>query len=363
MKLAGIISQTGIRPVEKWRCNFGGFKILPVILIAILCLDCSGIKRDNLKILGNNNVEVGILPEVGGRIVLLRKPGYKNILKSDERLWVNPEQHKPEISAFGDFIAFNGHIVWVGPQRDWWTNQAINISRRDNKADWPPDPYLIFDNYDIIVDKADYIKMVGPASPVSGVRLTKEISIESTGTVKFTATAENIRNENVSLDLWMNTRLDGFARGYVPIDEKASPAFVQSESEIREVTPYRIEQGFFCFNPSLPKPPKHEQVQEVHLDPSAAFIAGFSERQMLIIRFEKVRQELIHPAHGQVELYNYVNDKGDDTVLELEVHSPYQTLLPGETMSFSETWELTSYDGNPDAASQIAFLKLCEQGK
>ncbi len=31
--------------------------------------------NENLIILSNKNIEVGILPEVGGRIVLLRKPG------------------------------------------------------------------------------------------------------------------------------------------------------------------------------------------------------------------------------------------------------------------------------------------------
>ena len=79
-------------------------------------------------ILSNDQVEVGVLPEVGGRVVLLRKPGLQNILKSDERLWVDAEKHKPEISAFSDFKAFNGHIVWLGPQSEWWIHQDIIIS-------------------------------------------------------------------------------------------------------------------------------------------------------------------------------------------------------------------------------------------
>jgi len=245
----------------------------------------------------------------------------------------------------------------VGPQSEWWTHQDINKSRRDNKADWPPDPYLIYGNYDIVKQNDSYIKMTGPASPVSGVKFIKEISIENNGSVKFTVTAENIREVNVSLDLWMNTRLDGFAKGYVPIDENGILKLVKKESDNSEVTPYRIEEDYFYFNPSIPEHPRREQVQEVHLNPRAGFIAGFNKRQMLIIRFEKLNKQLVHPEHGLVELYNFVNEKGDDTLLELEVHGAYRTLLPGETMSWTETWELYPYHGNTNTCQQIKYLQ------
>jgi len=337
-----------------------GFNILFLILVVILCINCNENKKDKLIILSNDNVEVGVLPEVGGRVVLLRKPGYNNIFKADERLWMDPDKHKPEISAFSKFKAFGGHIVWVGPQSDWWTSQDINKARQNNKADWPPDPYLIYGNYEIISQNNDYIKMIGPSSPVSGVRFVKEVSIRSEGRVNFTATAENIRDENISIDLWMNTRLDGFAKGYVPIDKNGILEFVKRENETSEITPYRIEEDYFYFIPSIPQQPRHEQVQEVHIDPRAGFIAGFSERQMLIIRFEIQKKQLIHPEHGHVELYNYVDEKGEDTLLELEVHSSYRILQPGETMSFSETWELTPYNGETSAANHIKYLQLYE---
>ena len=330
------------------------------MLIVIFFIDCRETEKGSLIVLSNSKIEVGILPEVGGRIVLLRIPGYKNILKADEKFWVKPEMYKPEISAFSDFKAFNGHIVWVGPQSEWWVHQEANISRRDNKVNWPPDPYLIYGNYEIITQNENYIKMIGPASPISGVKLIKEISIGESGIVKFKVTAENIREINVSLDLWMNTRLDGFAKGYVPVDENGILELVKNESEVSEVTPYKIKEGYFYFDPSIPEYPRREQVQEIHLDPRAGFIAGFSEQQMLIIRFEKLKRQLIHPEHGLVELYNFINDKGDDTLLELEVHSTYRTLLPGETMSFTEFWELYPSHEDTNANQQIKYLQSYE---
>lgn len=327
------------------------------LTVLIFSVDRAKAGDSGLIILSNDKIEVGILPEVGGRIVLLRKPGLKNVLKSDKRLWLNPARHKPQISAFSDFKAFNGHIVWVGPQSEWWLHQDINIIRRDTKADWPPDPYLIYGKNEIIKKNDTYLKMIGPASPVSGVRLLKEISIDSSGRITFKATAENIRDENVSCDLWMLTRLDGFAQAYVPIAENGILELVKDETNTTEATPYKIQRKYFTYAPSLPVKPKTEQIQEAHLSPSAGFMAGFSEQQMLLIRFEKLDQELVHPKHGLVELYSYVNDTGDDSLLELEVHGVYRTLAPGEMMSLTETWELYPYNGDAITAEQIEFLE------
>lgn len=306
--------------------------------------------------LRNDRIEVGILPEVGGRVVLLRKPGLKNVLKSNERLWYDPEEHKPDISAFTEFKSFYGHIVWVGPQSEWWLHQDINETRRITKAVWPPDPYLIYGKFEIINRSDSYIKMVGPESPISGVRLYKEISIDTSGLVTFTAVAENIREESVSWDLWMNTRFDGDARGYIPIEGSGVPELVIREDETREITPYSVEDGYFTFRPSLPEKPGREQVQEAHLYPSDGLMAGFSEQQMLLIRFEKLDKHLIHPEHGLVESYSYVNENGDDRLLELELHGAYCTLAPGETMSLTETWELLPYDGDDNPQDHIKFL-------
>jgi hypothetical protein len=280
-----------------------------------------------------------------------------NVLKADERLWHDPEEHKPEISAFSDFKPFYGHIVWVGPQSEWWVHQDVNEKRRITKAVWPPDPYLFYGKFDIIHKSDSSIKMRGPASPVSGVRLFKEISIDNTGIVTLTATAENIRAENVSWDLWMNTRFNGYARGYVPIGKDGVLELVIREDETREITPYSIEDGYFTFRPSVPEQPKSEQVQEAHLHPSEEFMACFGAQQMLLIRFEKLDQHLIHPQHALVESYSFVNEIGDDGLLELEIHGAYRTLAPGETMSLTETWELLPYEGNDNIKDHITYLQ------
>ena len=96
-------------------------------------------EKHQLIFIHNGNTRVGILTDVGGRIVYASLEGEKNILKSDSALWYENKEEKPEISAYSDFKAYNGHIVWVGPQKEWWSHQRKNLYRKFTKAIWPPD--------------------------------------------------------------------------------------------------------------------------------------------------------------------------------------------------------------------------------
>ena len=60
--------------------------------------------------LKNDAIEVGILKEVGARIVVLRKPGGINLFKSNPSQWESAKEQKPEVNAFANFEAYNGHI-------------------------------------------------------------------------------------------------------------------------------------------------------------------------------------------------------------------------------------------------------------
>ncbi len=134
---------------------------------------------EKLILLKNFQIEIGIIPDLGGRIVLLRKPGMKNILKSDPTQWNDPLA-RPEVSAFSGFKAFNGHIVWLSPQSEWWIKLDINSERRDNKVIWPPDPYLIYGDYKIAEKTDTSITTIGTESPVIGVQLIKKVSTDET---------------------------------------------------------------------------------------------------------------------------------------------------------------------------------------
>lgn len=332
----------------------GGFAAFITLIISNYLSDFTN--SDELIVLRNNHIEVGIMTEAGGRIVILRKPGFENILKTFDELMEDPEKNIPEISPYNDFIEFGGHITWVGPQNEWWSHQKLNEDRYLKKADWPPDPYLIYGKNKIISQNDTSITLVGLESPISGVQITKYISIGSEGTVTIKSTAKNISKENVSWDLWMLTRLDGFAKVYVPIDDNGLLELKKNDTKKIQATPYNTLNGYFTFKSSLPESSKIEQVQEVHLNPSANFLAGIDQKQILIIQFEMLEKELIHPDHGQVELYSYINDSGTSRLLELEVHGAYRNLAPGAKMSLQETWHVFPFNSEETSEEQFGFL-------
>ena len=330
-------------------------------LSALLLTGCGGKEKssmeDSLVILQNDHVKVGVLAGVGGRVVWLSKPGMGNVLKADPALWNEPESERPKPSPTAEFKTYNGHIVWVGPQSGWWLQQDVNQKRLQEKAVWPPDPYLIYGNFEIVEQRADYVKLTGPQSPVSGLQLTKEITLDENGKVIFKVTAENIRDEAVTWDLWMNTRMDAFDPFYVPADSSGLEWMGMQENERQDVTPYEFVDGYFTFNPSDPESGKAMQVQKAYLTPNKPYLAAFCNNQMFIIHFKEIGKDRIHPEHTLTEIYNVVRKGRSETLLELEVHGAYTTLQPGERMSLQEEWDVYMYEGGDTHQNRIDALK------
>ena len=343
-------------------------KVIVILVMALLVptiIMAGGISKkalEELVILENKKIQIGILPEVGGRVVLFRNKGKKNIFKAHPQQWENPSQKKPELSAFSDFKAFNGHIVWLGPQSQWWTKQNINQERKENKAVWPPDPYLIYGNYKISQKNSQYVKMVGEKSPISGIKMTKEISIVDSNRVLFKAQATNITDSTLKWDLWMNTRLDGFAKCYVPVTENSEIEFIKEETKNRGITDYKNINGYFTLLPSQPEKKNVCIRQEVHIEPQDNFMVGIDSEQVLFIKFNKLKDKFIHEDHSQVELYSYISDNQEENLLELELHGQYTKLRPGETMELTETWYLFELQNCLKQEKQLELInKLKEE--
>lgn len=330
------------------------------VLIIVLGMFCYCQKNEspasNVIYLQNEKVIVGVLPDIGGRVVVLKTPGHRNIFKSDSTQWNEPASERPNADAFADFKEYNGHIIWLGPQSGWWSQQDANPRRRDARANWPPDPYLIYGSYEITEQTDTSIVMVSPQSEVSGVILIKNIQLNPDGSVLFTVTAQNIRNTPVSWDLWFNTRLEGNTRCYVPLSDENNLRLETAVDARKDTMAHRLVSGYFSFSPEDPPVDKMLRAAKAYIYPDAGFIAAFSERQMLVIDFEKFPGETIHPEQALVEIYNRTATDVRLNLLELEYHSAYTQLAPGESMTVSEIWRVVPYSGDDIPEAQIAFL-------
>jgi len=313
----------------------------------------------NIIELKNSGIKLKVIPRIGGRIVSLQKDNGNNILKSDSTLW-NYKFDKPVSNLIdNEIIHFNGHIVWVGPQSEWWTHQNIIKDKKDEASRWPPDPYLIYGNFNILKLEDNYVKMIGPKSKYTGVQLTKEINIKDDGTVLFKVEAENIRNENIVWDLWMNTRIDGFNKVYVPVKNN-SDLRVEYRNNSFDKMPYAIIEGFFTFKTKMPSFNKNKIGGKAFINPNSNNIFAFTDSEMFVISFDKYEKNLVHPQQGMVEIYNSVTKNGD-ALMELEYHTPYETIEPNHKINSSEKWQVIEYRNGSSVEEHIRFIKIFQK--
>ncbi len=314
--------------------------------------------------LQNGGTVLGILPDVGGRIVFLSADGSPNILKSDSSLWDEPESERQVPGYNSEFKAYNGHIVWVGPQSQWWAHQEGNQARKKSKANWPPDPWLIYGKYEILAQSNTSIKMMSPYSEISGLRLIKEVRVEDDGSVFFQVEGINYNRLPVSWDLWLNTRVDGYSMAYVPVSREQDVRINAGTDDPAVTVKHAICRNFFYYLPEEPASQVKQKNSKALVTPSADWLAAFTGDYCLQIHFPLYPAEQTHPEQGMVEIYDHTSHDRSDALMELEYHGPYKTLQPGGHFTTWERWTVYKYKGKHKPENQIRFLeKIVKKGK
>lgn len=299
--------------------------------------------------LDNGTVSARIAQAAGGRLLSFALAGQPNFLLVDERAG-DPEA--PPHAAAGH-VGYQGHEVWIGPQHEWWMHQDVNPARAAAGATWPPDPWLSLAKYTVRERSDDQIVLDSPASPVSGVALRKRYALvaHQPDSLRLDAEATNRSGKVAGRDIWFNTRVPAQTLAYVPVADEADIR-IEPAAALR----YTVGGGMLALE--LPAPGQAARKGKLFVQPSRGWMAAFHGRQALVIRFAHQPRAAIHPAHGQVELYQEIDPalpaKG---MLELEVHAPYVELAPGQAMKASQLWTILPYDGPPSREAHLAFLR------
>ncbi|MDA3962090.1 MAG: DUF4380 domain-containing protein [Planctomycetota bacterium] len=333
-------------------------RLLLLILLVLSGLGCaertSPAGEEHLLLLQNHDYVVGLLPKVGGRVVVFRRIDGDNVLLSDPSQW---GQAGPEVSATSSWTTYNGHITWIGPQDDWWTKQDLNTKRKEKASRWPPDPWLVFGDYAISEQSPTSVVLTGPSSPVSGLALRKQYDLRDDG-LHVSVTATNTSDAEVSWDLWSNTRFDARDTAtYVPLPEKGAfwiDPFRTNSPLKRGPLFYRIIGTHFTIPVDSSSSPGVENHNvKYFMDPGAPYLAAVSPSDCFI-KHITIAEGKPAPAHGRVEIYNHRTARG--ALLEVEHHGAYTTLQAGDSMSLSERWELHPYTGDTTPEAQAAFV-------
>jgi hypothetical protein len=330
------------------------------LLAVLLATGASGEEKGGAGMelieLTNGTVVVGVLPPLGGRVVLLKTVGGENLLDSDPKRW-KPPYPLPTVGT--SFQPWNGRIVWAGPQTGFWSQQDLRPELKKARAPWPPDPFNETGRFDVVERTATLLKLKGATSPVTGLAFEHEYEITGERTVRMKTTATNGRDTPVSWDLWPNTRVRPEGFPYVLSDPMQmlrmdGPPLADGDAG---AYPTEIRGGWLTFPPGKkPESGRKRLWAKAYVRPAKGLIAYFLGDKLLLIRAPIVPRGKLHGEQAFIEIYRGAG-KGEATVLELEMHGPYETLVPGASMSFEQTFEILDYDGPPTQEGHVARLE------
>lgn len=300
---------------------------------------------DSVVRLENGQVVVEVVPALAGRIITMRRPDGPNLLAVVPTLLQTALEALPQATPDGPFLPGNGHVVWVGPQREWWTRQDLNLPRRDGRFSWPPDPWLEYGAMRVVESDRNHVVLLGSTSLVTGLRLRTQVRIDGDGAVVQTITAENASPRTVAWDLWPNTRVRGDGVVYAPYEPGSRLRLEHNSYDplAEGQLPSAVSGGYFSFDTALP--PDRTAIMhsgKVFLAAQRPRLFAVVGRELLIAATPAVEAGQIHPDHAPVEVFQCVGGDPARAVLELEFHGPYRTLAPGATMSFAVAWGIAS---------------------
>lgn len=324
-------------------------KIILFLLTITFLYSCMTTKKPETKLvrLSNGQIEVGIIPAVGGVLVHASLVGQANILHSDSTLWNESPEKRPSLSPEAPFKTYNGHITWLSPQSEWWIKQDSFPELKKTHSRWPPDPILTVAPYQIISQTANEIKLQSPESPYSHVQFTKTYRIEG-NKVFLSTSAKNISPETVSWGLWHNTRMNGWDFVFVQADAAALRKNEYYNQENIQKPELHYRNGFYTYDASAPKSSRGVHKAKSFFDVKNPLIAGHHQKQWLIIRSEAIDNTQIHPEESRVQLYIENSFQAASDLQELEMQFAYQSIAPGASIEAAETWEILPGSGSTD---------------
>ncbi|HET6558704.1 MAG TPA: DUF4380 domain-containing protein [Prolixibacteraceae bacterium] len=330
-----------------------------ILLLAFFLFSCAEKVKEQGPVitLTNGTVEIKLLPAVGGTLVSASLSGHQNILHSDSTQWDEPADQRPTMDPGQPWKAYNGMIVWLSPQSEWWVKQDAHPELKDAKAPWPPDPYLTSSAYKVVKQSKDEITLEGPESPYTHMQFTKNFKIEG-NKIFISVSARNCSDDTLSWGLWFNTRMNGWDKVYVPADSSDLIKTQYMNPQDLHLPELKYADGYFSYAAVEPLEGQRPYKSKSFLSVDDPVIIGNKANQWLIIRSEKVDKTLIHPEQGRIEIYvENSSDKAND-LQELEMHFPYEKIPPGASIHASEIWEIIPDPEGPGDADLSKDLKV-----
>lgn len=319
--------------------NRYSFSLFLIFLIAFGC-DIEKKEYPEIISLENESLKVFVATHLGGRLIFFGSPDGENFLQVNEKAWTEKSPFPSSDSLKIPFLGYDGMITWLGPQSDWWTQQEVVPDLKRQKAVWPPDPFIIYGEYRVTALSDSSLTLKGPHSSVSGITMTKKFSLTH-NRMDYEVWIENTGRDTVDWDIWTNSRFDVNTAYCIPLNKNNSIRVEDYSENVDDSLQYSTNDD--CFNFLLPDTAglqNRAYKAKAFINGSKGKIIVSGNQEKLIMNFDEVAASDIHPEHGFVEVYVALTSNPSKNLLELEHHSAYQMLAPGEIMKQKQNWIL-----------------------
>ena len=314
--------------------------ILSIIILTTLGCDRKKNESSEIVTLENDQLKISIAPQLGGRLIFFGSPEVGNLLRVNSKAWTDDSPLTSSDSLEIPFVGYNGMITWLGPQSEWWTRQDVVPELKKKKAVWPPDPYLIYGETQVTSLTDSSVTLKGPHSQVSGITMTKRFSLVN-NRMGYEVIVENTGNDTVAWDIWTNSRFDVYTDYCIPLNNSDDIRVEDYSENVDDSLQYSTTDD--CFKFLLPDSSglgNKAYKAKAFINGGKGRIVVHGDRQKLIMNFDEVPSADIHPEQGFVEVYVALTNNTSKNLLELEHHSAYRTLAPGEKMKQKQSWVL-----------------------
>lgn len=289
--------------------------------------------------LSNGEVELGIVPEIGGRIISCRVQG--------EELFYVDKNRKGETFDLGKiddlmryktvfgFRLWGGDKTWVAPEKKWMAGiPPLHLDAGKYRAD-------VY---------STSIHMTSPIDQETGLQIIRCISMAETGEIELVQKFTNCGNQSLSCGIWNVTQLTHPFHIYFQADKKNVKPDKRFIASVRDVNEWVDQKGHWmgihCEKPLQFK-------YSSHLYPGVVLaIRKHLAYTLVMARRFAVSMEAEYPHEGIVEVYN----SDHDPYLELEILSPLVDLQPGDQTTHQQHWSFRKFDCSVDFSEIVNYF-------
>ena len=279
-----------------------------------------------------NDIEMGVAPSIGGRIISLKYQG-------EELFFVNKD-HLGETFDFSHVTDLEqeklrlGHRLWGG-DKTWVAPESSWL------ADLPPLD-LDASQYSVKL-KPHTVIMTSPVDRETGLCIIRQVELQPNGIIVLDQTFVNKTDKIIQFGIWDVTQLLRPFDIYFPVSEtmiKPDLRFSAGTKHRKKLV--RQENGWskiICDQPWLFK---YGSMLEQGVVVALRRNAKRRKKTLAMARFFDVESRAKYPHDNIAEVYN----ASEFPYLEVEILAPLKSLKPGKKTSHRQVWFLREFYGN-----------------